>query len=57
MNEYIVEAVNRQWQDERRAEARQQRLIARFLRHRAGRSEAREPAALQADAHHRLTTS
>jgi hypothetical protein len=57
MNEYIVEAVNRQWQDERRAEARQQRVIARFLRRRAGRSEARQPAELQADTHHRLTTS
>jgi hypothetical protein len=56
MNEYIVEAVNRQWQDERRAEARQQRLIARFLRHRTGQSATRQPAALQADTAHRITT-
>ena len=56
MNEYIVEAVNRQWQDERRADARRQRLLARLLRGQESRGEARQPAALQADTEHRLTT-
>ena len=56
LNEYIVEAVNRQWQDERRADARRQRLIARLLRGQESRGEARQPAALQADTAHRLTT-
>ncbi len=56
MNEYIVEVVNRQWQDERRAEARQQRLLARLLRRQSGQSAARQPATLDADLQHRVTT-
>jgi hypothetical protein len=56
MNEYIVEAVHRQWQDERRADAQRQRLIGRLLRRHESRGESRLPAALPADTQHRLTT-
>jgi hypothetical protein len=56
MNEYIVDAVHRQWQDERRADAQRQRLIGRLLRRHESRGESRLPAALQADTQHRLTT-